>query len=387
MIHSKSPLSLFLYKKIKLQLTYKQSVQIHSLIHSGDCAKSMSNQCRFYVTVLTLIFSSSFSQCATLDDLDFWPLFTPMLGNISRECQDASEAYINHLTEVLSNPSLASTNPEHRNALRRFDSNGPIPFLQEGQLQDTMTVDLCETFQLEGLGCRLLIPEGLRYFDFPHGHASGPGLERVCRDLDKSKYCHNYLAIFERTPEPETRFSTLKMKSQHFQAGRRKLNRNLSTYPVNLTRALESWTNEQIPVSIDIDITKLPKLSEILMKRHKTFERLGVAMREIVSRLNLSDNLRDVDPKLLLGVWISQWWGLNIINAPWNPSALPYQGVCYPDACSKEDIQTNNVAYAWKIYGDIQGSPAFAFSPLIPWKTTEEDITYGYKYFNIFILK
>ena len=96
------------------------------------------------------------------------------------------------------------------------------------------------------------------------------------------------------------------MKSQRFQADRRKLNRNPSTYPVNLTRALQSWTNEQIPVSIDIDTTKLPKLSEILMKRHKTFERLGVAIREIVSRLNLSDDLKDVDPKLLLGVWISQ---------------------------------------------------------------------------------
>ena len=87
--------------------------------------------------------------------------------------------------------------------------------------------------------------------------------------------------------------------------------------------------------------------------------------------------MKAVDSKLLLGVWISQWWGLNLLNAPWNPSALPYQGVCYPDACSKEDIQTNSLAYAWKIYGDIQGSPAFAFSPLIPWKTTEEDITYG----------
>ena len=98
----------------------------------------MSNHRTISVTVSTLIISSSFCKRATLDDLDFWPLFTPILGNISRECQDASEAYINHLTEVLSNPVLASTSPEHRNALRRFDSNGPIPFLQEGQLQDSV---------------------------------------------------------------------------------------------------------------------------------------------------------------------------------------------------------------------------------------------------------
>ena len=345
----------------------------------------MNNHRTISVTVLTLI-SSSFCKCATLDDLDFWPLFTPILGNISRECQDASEAYINHLTEVLSNPGLASTSPEHRNALRRFDSNGPIPFLQEGQLQDTVTVDLCQTFQLEDWGCKILIPEGIRYFDFPYGHASGPGLERVCRDLDKSKYCHNYLGIFERTPEPEPRLNSSKthssisysqIKSQHYQADWRKWNRNVTSFPVNLTRALKSWTTEQLPISLNLDTTKLPKLSGILVNRHKSFEKLAVSIREIVARLNLTDDMKAVDPKLLLGVWISQWWGLNLLNAPWNPSALPYQGVCYPDACSKEDIQTNNLAYAWKIYGDIQGSPAFAFSPLIPWKTTEDDITYG----------
>ena len=343
------------------------------------------NHRTLYVTVLTLI-SSSFCHCATLDDLDFWPLFTPMLGNISKECQEASESYIKLLTEALSHPILASTSPQLQTALRRFDSNGPIPFLQEGQLQDTVTVDLCQTFQLEVWTCGLLIPEDIRYIDFPYGHASGPGLERVCRDLDNSKYCHNSLGIFDRntykpdfgqSPRDDSHFSSLQIKSQHSQTNRRNINRKVPSYHVNLTRALTSWTNDPVPISVDIDTKTLPKLSEILMKRHKTLEKFGVSIREIVTRLNLSDDQIQVDPHLVMGVWISQWWGVNLLGSPFNPSPLPYQGVCYPDACSKEDIQTNNLAYAWKIYGDIKDSPLFAFSPLIPWKTTEEDITYG----------
>ena len=99
----------------------------------------MDNHHLVCVTVVTLL-SSSLCQAATLDDLDLWPLFTPMLGNISKECKSASEAYITHLSEVLADPGLAITSPDHRNALRRFDSNGPIPFLQEGQLQAWLNI-------------------------------------------------------------------------------------------------------------------------------------------------------------------------------------------------------------------------------------------------------
>ena len=112
----------------------------------------MDNHHLVCVTVVTLLSSSlcqattpetavtAVTQAATLDDLDLWPLFTPMLGNISKECRSASEAYISHLSEVLADPGLAITSPDHRNALRRFDSNGPIPFLQEGQLQAWLNI-------------------------------------------------------------------------------------------------------------------------------------------------------------------------------------------------------------------------------------------------------
>ena len=340
-----------------------------------------SNLRRIFVIVLTL-FSFPLYQCATLDELDFWPLFTPMLGNISIECKTASEAYINHLVDAVTNPGLASTSAEHRNALRMFDSNGPIPFLQEGQLQDTVMVDLCRTLQLEDWMCSLVIPEDIRYVAFPYGHAKGPGLERVCRDLNRSKYCHNYLGIFDReTYKPalpknlddDLKLSSFEIKSQHSQSNQRNKNKNVYTYHVNLTRALSSWTKEHFPISLDIDTKALPKLSGILMKTHKSFEKLVMSVREIVARLDLFDDAK-VDPYFVMGVWIYQWWGLNLFNPPVTPNSLPYQGICYPDACTKEDIETSNLAYAWKIYGYIEDSPLFAFSPLF---TFGEDITYG----------
>ena len=220
----------------------------------------------------------------------------------------------------------------------------------------------------------------------PFGHAAGPGLERVCRELDSSKYCHNYLGIFDRnaiTPSAfkshneeyeEANPSNFEIKNQFHQKSKEGVKTRFPHH-LDLKRALESWTNNPIPISIDIDTTTLPKISEMLIQRHQTFEKLGVFIKEVVPRLNLTDN-PFMDPHFMMGVWISQWWGVNIINAPFTPSGLPYQGICYPDACTKEDIQINNLEYAWKIYKDIEGSPVFAFSPFIPWKTTEEEILY-----------
>ena len=106
-----------------------------TLLSSSLCQATTLETAVTAVTAITAV-----TQAATLDDLDLWPLFTPMLGNISKECKSASEAYITHLSEVLADPGLAITSPDHRNALRRFDSNGPIPFLQEGQLQAWLNI-------------------------------------------------------------------------------------------------------------------------------------------------------------------------------------------------------------------------------------------------------
>ena len=70
-------------------------------------------------------------------DLDLWPLVTPILGPdlLSQKCKDASREYIQLLSDAFQHP--LTLNESHRNALRRLDSGGPFPFLQEGIYMDT----------------------------------------------------------------------------------------------------------------------------------------------------------------------------------------------------------------------------------------------------------
>ena len=61
---------------------------------------------------------------------------TPVLGNISSGCCEASRQYITLLGEAASSPLTVTD--KQRAALRMLDSNGPLPFLQEGMLQVIM---------------------------------------------------------------------------------------------------------------------------------------------------------------------------------------------------------------------------------------------------------
>ena len=75
-----------------------------------------------------------------------------------------------------------------------FDSNGRLPFFQEGILEDVVYVDLCEGV-LSYPGCELL-PAELRYTRIPYGNANGPGTESGCKGAREAKYCHNYYAYY-----------------------------------------------------------------------------------------------------------------------------------------------------------------------------------------------
>ena len=59
------------------------------------------------------------------DPFDFWPLVTPLLGDISQPCFDASMEYANG---ILNSSTWA---------IQMFDSSGHLPFLQEGLLSDS----------------------------------------------------------------------------------------------------------------------------------------------------------------------------------------------------------------------------------------------------------
>ena len=116
----------------------------------------------------------------SIGDLDIWPLVTPILGPLSRACAEASQEYIMLLNESLHLP-LMSMSSEQRNAWRRLDSRGPLPFLNEGIMIDTREVDLCSLPLFEqlvqdqlGKRCREL-PDNVRIISVPYHTAGSPG--------------------------------------------------------------------------------------------------------------------------------------------------------------------------------------------------------------------
>ena len=145
------------------------------------------------VPTLLLVCTTVLVHSSVLEEYDLWPLVTPLLGDISPECRNASEQYVSLLTDVLFHPAVEMTE-DHLHAVKRFDSNGPIPFLQEGVLQDIKTYDICSlpVPDLNKLSCEDL-PDGIRYISVPYGNAAGPGMEAGCRSLPDSKYCHNLI--------------------------------------------------------------------------------------------------------------------------------------------------------------------------------------------------
>ena len=121
-------------------------------------------------------------------DLDLWPLVTPILGgeNFSKECISASLEYILLLSESLTLPPSA-LNDSHRNALKRLDSGGPLPFLEEGILLDTRMADICTLKLVRDLlrenhnitNCYTALPKEKRTFGIPYHTAGSPGISKV----------------------------------------------------------------------------------------------------------------------------------------------------------------------------------------------------------------
>ena len=127
----------------------------------------------------------------TADDWGLWPMVTPILGDISDECKAASTEYIRLLNESFNSPERSE---EHKNALRRFDSSAPLPFLLDGILLDVSYVDLCDILDNDKKKCPL--PDEFRYLGIPYSNGAAPGLEHVCKNLESSKYCHNYIYTY-----------------------------------------------------------------------------------------------------------------------------------------------------------------------------------------------
>ena len=290
---------------------------------------------------------------------DLWPLVTPVLGSISAECYEASLEYISLLNSSIHKLGAgAGMSEEEVTAWRRFDANGPIPFLQEGLLQDGQDVNICDVLPGDiSDRCNSLLDEEERLLSVPFGNAAGPGMETQCRKLGGSKYCYNYLSLFGyKSDDPDMSFG----HTFH------------DKYPFEKIKGVEKppVLRNELEGRNGFDPKTLVKLSSILTDQHSSFAKLHSSLTDLLVDSNV---LEEEDPstvrRILLGVYISLWLGINFRNGPAIAmNAGPYQGMCYPDACSKQDIQTNNLLFFNEsVYKYINnGAVVVAFSPLLP---------------------
>ena len=74
--------------------------------------------------------------------------------------------------------------------------------------------------------------------------------------------------------------------------------------------------------------------------------------------------------RLALSLYLSTWWAINSVNGAglWMAAipALASQGMCYPSACSKDDISANNIAYARTFFPFPDKSPPIVALPIVP---------------------
>ena len=133
------------------------------------------------------ITSKNHEESFNIKDLDLWPLITPILGGdlISKECILASLEYIKLLSEsfqLITMGQPSALNETQRNALKRLDSGGPLPFFEEGILMDTRKTDICTVrlvrdllMENHNIHC-FTLPKEKRVFDVPYHTPGSPGI-------------------------------------------------------------------------------------------------------------------------------------------------------------------------------------------------------------------
>ena len=308
-----------------------------------------------------------------IEDWDLWPLITPVLGDLSEECKSASEEYIRLLNETMHQTNTKLTE-KHLNAMRRFDSNGPI--LQEGMFGDVIEVNICDTLGgpefskwckddilptnicevLDGRNftklCKNHFPNG-GLFPIPVGTFTSPGLERVCKRLEHSKYCKNYFVPF--TSYGDYNMSTASMMDKISQM-----------IPVKQEKIKHNFI-----IKLDIDPTTLVKLSKSLVDDHGPISKWIRILTEILEKL-FGKYAAEIFVTYFIYLWMIQ---NDHYDLAYKIPVIPYHGVCYPSSCSKEEIHENNVLFAKHI-----GIPIFTFTPWVNWNQyqgVDDDILNG----------
>ena len=109
------------------------------------------------------------------------------------------------------------------------------------------------------------------------------GLENVCKKLDNSKYCHNYVITVEDDFEFENSEETLatdavQNKEKQFDIS----NEFNPKYAQEILQSLEEKTRGQNHVIGNLDIKSLPKLSDMYLQRNPYLRNLHSSLSSIL---------------------------------------------------------------------------------------------------------
>jgi len=310
-----------------------------------------------------------------------YPLITPVLGNISLECKNASYEYVENLSGALSAKGKQKVLTDgQKDALQMFESNGPFPFLQEGRLQDVVEINICD-FLSGGnatiwIGCVIILGD-LGVFNFPYGYSNGPGAENQCRSVPSAQYCNNYYSINLDSPDWKPIENLTRKHLQNFGRFRDFQHQDFSKMfdlsKISL-KLLEKTANYGFDENEDFDASGLVDLTDILVQKNSYTRKLHdkiqaiIMIPEIQEIIQAKDDPPGIDdlPSLLLYFLMLYWWLINWSFGPglWGfQPQISYQGFCYPAQCSKEDINTNNLIFARDI---LKFDNFISQSPLVP---------------------
>ena len=286
------------------------------------------------------------------DPFDFWPLVTPLLGDISQPCFDASMEYANG---ILNSSTWA---------IQMFDSSGHLPFLQEGLLSDTQPLYLCGI--LEVLLGENPCPPALQNYPLmiPFGYGVGLGDQDSCTSVSQvpTHFCHNGLTMGDPTEakakgieaQPHTRHPLQALDGEHMMRIRKQpinnLLKNQSHFPRKQNSSLTSTAQHGLP----------PFPFENILQRNPAIQKIIKDTTDDLSKIIQSvcpDCKATNGEGQLLMTWAILWWFANMNNGgggfPGTPTAWPAYRGCYPAACTKWDVMTNS-AKLGELYG-VQG--------------------------------
>ena len=249
-----------------------------------------------------------------------------------------------------------------------FDSNGKLPFLQEGVLKDSIEADFCEFFPLGQEVCQIIFPiELTRYFTIPYGTANGPGAENQCKNVQNAKYCQNYFMPFIRDG------------SEGLQTESNKFSWN---YIDNLRYSVTTFQDID-DSSENMDPNLLIRLGDFLIQNNSYARKVYSSLSKVLKNqttteilrsyfpyINNAENIQEAILNTTASIMIYMWWQVNgLTNGPGKLDLQPpfaYQGMCYPQQCSVEEIETNNRIFAEYLFKYNLVMPTIVPTPRIP---------------------